>query len=814
MKLHTLKLENVRQHADTELTLPSAGITGIVGANETGKSTLLEAVSWALFGSKALRGTKGSLRWNRAPARHVARVALEFEVGGKRYRVERSEADAKLSELVGGAATPIAESTSGVDEYVPGLVGMDLKEYEATYLCVQRDLGRFAAMGPTDRQKFVRGVMGLDRIDAALEAVRARKNELGRELAWLEAGIGERQPLRDEIEAAEEKARFLREQFQDLEAATAELEGEHEEVAGRLEALDVTKERHERLQREIEAATSEIGRLKETREQLERDAEERRHAEVRIRDAAPKVERLPELRERRDALARAADRGAQRAQLEGTIGRLEEDVTRLTEELAELEEAAAAHDEEQLQATAEQFAEAEGLLEELRAARREVQAEALAQKETARAGAREAREQIAALEEAGAGGECPTCTQPLDRHHLDATLASLAERAEHFDGIVKAAAARQRTAMDPTDQERRLASEIEELRKRGERLKEVRTRAREAERRAGNVRTQIQQKQDELGRRRDQLEAMEVVEYSDEAFAEVKGLIADLEDLDRKLAADRATVERLDGVEGRIRAVDEDLTAARAHRAKQMEAALDPHYDAERHEEVRGREREARKRLEQARVDLAAARERGKAAREEVGRARKRLVAYDERADQLQDAREALRVHTAAAERLDAFRVEQASLIRPELEELTSGFISILTDGRHDSVTVTEDFGVILQEAGLDTEVVSGGTEDLSAIALRLAMSQMIAERAGHPLSLLVLDEPFGSLDEVRRGNVLNLIRRLSGVFEQVLVISHVAETKDAVDHVIELAYDEPEGRSRVVSAPRTASVATEGPCA
>jgi exonuclease SbcC len=134
------------------------------------------------------------------------------------------------------------------------------------------------------------------------------------------------------------------------------------------------------------------------------------------------------------------------------------------------------------------------------------------------------------------------------------------------------------------------------------------------------------------------------------------------------------------------------------------------------------------------------------------------------------------------------------------MEELMSGFIQLLTDGRHESVELSEDFSTTLYENGVPVEVISGGTEDIAALAMRLALSQMIAERAGHPLSLLVLDEPFGSLDETRRQNVITLIRRLGSVFKQVIVISHVAETKDCVDHVIELTFDEAGGKTVVAA--------------
>ena len=94
--------------------------------------------------------------------------------------------------------------------------------------------------------------------------------------------------------------------------------------------------------------------------------------------------------------------------------------------------------------------------------------------------------------------------------------------------------------------------------------------------------------------------------------------------------------------------------------------------------------------------------------------------------------------------------------------------------------------------------MISGGEEDLANLVLRLAISQMIAERAGQSFSLLILDEIFGSLDESRRHNVVELLRRLQDRFEQVILITHIEPVREGVDRVISVRYDADTGSSIV----------------
>jgi exonuclease SbcC len=143
-------------------------------------------------------------------------------------------------------------------------------------------------------------------------------------------------------------------------------------------------------------------------------------------------------------------------------------------------------------------------------------------------------------------------------------------------------------------------------------------------------------------------------------------------------------------------------------------------------------------------------------------------------------------------------RTELNQQLRPDLRERASAFLQELTRGRYDDLELNEEYVATVVEDGEAKPVISGGEEDVVHLALRLAISQMIADRAGQPLSLLVLDEIFGSLDEERRQAVVDLLRAVGDRFPQVIVISHIEGLRDAFDRVVRVSYDIERGVSTV----------------
>ena len=88
MILKTLSLTNFRKFKSTVIEFPD-GVTGVVGLNGVGKSTIFEAIAWVLYGSVAARTSADEIKRNSAEKTDTCRVELDFIFEDEAYRVVR-----------------------------------------------------------------------------------------------------------------------------------------------------------------------------------------------------------------------------------------------------------------------------------------------------------------------------------------------------------------------------------------------------------------------------------------------------------------------------------------------------------------------------------------------------------------------------------------------------------------------------------------------------------------------------------------------------------------------------------------------------
>ncbi|MGH7679115.1 MAG: AAA family ATPase, partial [Gemmatimonadaceae bacterium] len=280
MRLNQLHLRNFRQHADTLIDFES-GLTGIIGPNGSGKTTILEAIAWALYGMPAARGTREGIRSLRAPARAAVRVDLDFDLAGHRYRVSRTLTSAEL--YLDGASAPIANSISGVTDLIRRRLGMSQQEFFHTYFTGQKELAVMAAMGPAERAQFLSRVLGYERLRGAQVLVRERRNVIKGEAAGLQSAMPESDAVARQLNEAElrhtqaqTRARTALRRLTTTHEALAELKPRWEESQRERAVLqEVAAERAVReseeaaFARDVERLGRDLGEISEARKEIE-----------------------------------------------------------------------------------------------------------------------------------------------------------------------------------------------------------------------------------------------------------------------------------------------------------------------------------------------------------------------------------------------------------------------------------------------------------------------------------------------------------------------------------------------------------------
>ncbi|MCO5189847.1 MAG: SMC family ATPase [Anaerolineae bacterium] len=190
------------------------------------------------------------------------------------------------------------------------------------------------------------------------------------------------------------------------------------------------------------------------------------------------------------------------------------------------------------------------------------------------------------------------------------------------------------------------------------------------------------------------------------------------------------------------------------------------------------------------------------AASRKVGVAQQRVAVLDDRRAQRERLSAERHDTTQLIQRLKRLEEAcgrngvQALLIEralPEIEDSANAILDRLTSGRmritfetqrqlksRDELAETLDIHIVDEAGERPYENYSGGEQFRINFAIRLALSQILAKRAGAQLQTLVIDEGFGSQDPNGRQRLVEAINAIQSEFKRVLVITHIDELRDA----------------------------------
>jgi exonuclease SbcC len=810
----------------------------LIGANGHGKSALLDAMTWALWGKTRAKRDDELIHLGESEME----VEFTFDLGGTVYRVLRKRDSSKRGQTLldlqvqhDGQFRSIGESgVRATQEAIIRLLRMDYETFTNSAFLLQGRADAFTTRTPAERKQVLGEILGLSRYDEYEQRAKERAKEKDREVAELEGLLRdidrelERQP-EYEAELAQAEANVA-----ELSGAVKETEAQLRDLRHEQQMLEHQQARLRDLERRLAQAEGEVADI----EARIAGHEQRLALYERTLAEREQVERgYAALTQAREAEAAWNKSLAQHARLQGRQRELERAVDaarheielekgRLGERVGELERRAS-----QLSAQEQQLAEVQAqlaLLGKQQERRDEAQAQfqALAEESAAlevrneqmRTEMDALRDKLDLLEGEPGEAQCPLCGQALSEAHR-------AELSEQFEAEGKALAGNHRAntarRQEIAAEQERLKVEITRLdrdvarlpaqQRRGAQLEQALADAQQAAGDLASARVELAAVEQRLQTRdyapAEQTELahlageMEALGYDPQAHQEAREAVEAQVEFEAAYQQLQTALERLDderaalqGLQERLARWQETLADDRALRASlSAQVAGLPQVVAQ----VQGKEQELealQARSSRARLALGAAQQKLDHCRYLAGE-RERRAADRQRVAEEKAIFDELRL-AFGKKGIQAMIIEAAI---PEIEYEANHMLARMTDGRmhvrfetqretlKGDTVETLDINIADELGTRPYELFSGGEAFRVNFAIRIALSKLLARRAGAQLQLLVIDEGFGTQDAEGRERLVQAINSIQDDFARILVVTHIDELKDAFPVRIEV---------------------------
>jgi DNA repair protein SbcC/Rad50 len=806
MRLISLGLENFRQHKSTEIHFPN-GLTGILGANGSGKSTILEAIAWALYGNQSgvTRGEADTLIWRLAPGKSSAIAELTFAFNGQTYTVKRSQSASKSTAELRHDGKTIANSTKAVNEKLSQLLGMTHQEFFNSYFTGQKDLNFLGAIkGATERERFIAKMLGYERLSEVQGAagktgtLRDHRRQQERQVDMLAGSRGDIEAIATQIKQQQATLTGLQAQLARSNSILIAVMDRKQALEPKIRELEGDRDRFNHLdrQRQVQQANlaqinRQILQLNQDRDRLATDAEKYTALSLEVADYEQMQAQVASLTEQKQAAIK-------RSELQARAVRLESEIADLRQQLADLEhvalslqqiQVAIANYQSQQQANADEI-QTQTLIWQ------EQQADLKARIKTERQSLNQIATQKGAIATAGQVGICPTCERALNEEY-DTVIDHFTSQINHLQLHISDWQSQLDGLTTPPVQLSQLQANQVQL---------AQTISQEQKRE--------QQLTADLAKQQLWSENLSAKQMEcDRLITEINHIPPNFDpSLYDRLIAQLSVLKpkyedwlRLAGAPQRLSQIDIQLAAQQQEQTQLLDviAQIEQELVTLNFTEVEYQQLKvaialATEDLESARQNYAEVQQQVTISTHDLETIRQQEIEFHRKDKEYQAAKQELALLDELDLAFTEMRQHLTEQIRPQLADSASIFLNQLTDGRYNAIEIDPKYNVVVLDDGDRKPVISGGEEDIVNLCLRLAISQMITQRSGQPFSLLVLDEVFGSLDQGRQDNVLGLLHALEQHFEQVLIITHIESTKESLNHTIRLEFDQQQQCSRL----------------
>ena len=281
-----LRLKNFKSYANEIITFDK-GITVIVGENGAGKSSIFEAISFALF-KQHTSGKLADLVRNTAD---TMSVELDFVSRGKEYRVIRDKTKSKtISRLLTKTSSDsefmsLCSGETEVSSQIEAILDMDSNLFLNAIYIRQGEIAELVDKKPADKKRLIAKLLGIDSLEVAWKNLSPMISNYENNLSELKGKLYSKDALNEEYETKTSE-------LKDLRNRGHELENQIVEVKQLIEEISEDKRNMEREKEIYDTQMNNLNNEKQTLEKLEKDKHLLQENLDKIREAEEEINRL------------------------------------------------------------------------------------------------------------------------------------------------------------------------------------------------------------------------------------------------------------------------------------------------------------------------------------------------------------------------------------------------------------------------------------------------------------------------------------------------------------------------------------------
>ena len=248
----SIELGDFLAHSETKLEFEK-GVTIFVGENGAGKSSIIDGITFSLFGQHTRKSNKGLIK--RGSNQGYSKI--EFSINGKQYETVR-KIDSKgglvatFSEITKEGRVEIAAGErkqfgESMTEQVEKTIGMDFEKLKIASIVQQGELNSIINAKPKEFKELLNAIIGIDKLDVASESMKKVTKEF-REKIKTDLGYDD-----THIEILERDLERSQQEIKEAEPEKNQLELKQKQIHEELK----------KLQKELEIETPKIDKIKQ-----------------------------------------------------------------------------------------------------------------------------------------------------------------------------------------------------------------------------------------------------------------------------------------------------------------------------------------------------------------------------------------------------------------------------------------------------------------------------------------------------------------------------------------------------------------------